>query len=732
MTVSARSSGDIIRKASKATLILQSFAVLLLMGLVFLLTDISHRYAALQDGVRENALWSVYQLDREARRLHETLHVMLAERDGSSATVKALGTRYDILYSRMNILEKTSFEREFKLDSAVERQIADIRSIVFGKVGAFDALASHGSFEPATWAPIDDELEKLVSVTESLLVYTNNNVSTDRAEARQAVLALQLKSAWLVVLLVCCVVVLIFILRRQLKSVRLAGLSLEAISNELNDAYLDAEAGNRAKSQFMATMGHEVRTPLNAILGTAELLELSPLPPSVAAGMHTIRRSGQALLEVINEILDFAKIEHGKLDIEVRVVDLQSVLATTIEMVRDRATEQGNQIVLHFPETFRIPVVATDPTRLRQVLLNLLSNAIKFTSKGTITLSVTEAETSQNSILRFEISDTGIGIDQAGLCRLFQPFSQVDASISRKYGGTGLGLTICKQIIEAMMGRIGVESRKGKGSTFWFEIPVVAAVLPAPSAALGDHCLPGTLPILKILLVEDNLVNQQVAAGFLKHLGQKVTVVGDGFEAVEAAAHEAFDLILMDMQMPRMDGIEATRLIREAENDRESTPIIAMTANASEDDRRLCEEAGMTGFQSKPISLQQLRAIIETQGLLMSEASTGEVQAIDTENSFAVRKTEIEAALGEEAFQELLSSFFDDATKLLEGMHEALAANDYRSADRLLHTMKGAASSVGLQRIADTSQQLRSGTISENSITRLAETIGEFRQRLAA
>jgi CheY-like chemotaxis protein/anti-sigma regulatory factor (Ser/Thr protein kinase) len=369
---------------------------------------------------------------------------------------------------------------------------------------------------------------------------------------------------------------------------------------------------------------------------------------------------------------------------------------------------------------------------LRQVLLNLLSNAIKFTSNGTITLSVTEAETSQNSILRFEISDTGIGIDEAGLCRLFQPFSQVDASISRKYGGTGLGLTICKQIIEAMMGQIGVESRKGKGSTFWFEIPVVAAALPAPSVALGDHGLPKALPILKILLVEDNLVNQQVAAGFLNHLGQKVTVVGDGFEAVEAAAHEAFDLILMDMQMPRMDGIEATRLIREAENDRESTPIIAMTANASEDDRRLCEEAGMTGFQSKPISLQQLRAIIETQGLLMSEASTGKVQAVDTENSFAVRKTEIEAALGEEAFQELLSSFFDDATKLLEGMHEALAANDYRSADRLLHTMKGAASSVGLQRIADTSQQLRSGTMSENSITRLAETIGEFRQRLAA
>jgi len=732
VTASTRSSGDVIRKASKATFVLQSFSVVLLMGLIFLLTDISRRYASFQDGVRENALWSVYQLDREARRLHEVLHVMLAEQDYSSVTVKALGTRFDILYSRINILEKTSFERKFKLDSAVERQIADIRSIVLGKVGVFDALALHGLFEPATWTPIDNELEKLVSATEALLVYTNNTVSTDRAEAREEILALQLKSAWLVILLVCCVVVLIFTLRRQLKSVRLAGLSLEAVSNELNDAYLDAEAGNRAKSQFMATMGHEVRTPLNAILGTAELLELSPLPPSVAAGIQTIRRSGQALLEVINEILDFAKIEHGKLDIEIRAVDVLAVVTSTIEMVRDRATEQGNQIALRMPETFGSPVVSTDPTRLRQVLLNLLSNAIKFTSNGTITLSVREIETSQNSSLRFQISDTGIGIDDAGLCKLFQPFSQVDASINRKYGGTGLGLTICKQIIEAMMGRIGVESRKGQGSTFWFEIPLVIAALPIPSAMASDHDLSRTLPTLKILLVEDNLVNQQVAVGFLNHLDQKVTVVGDGCEAVDAAAQEAFDLILMDMQMPRMDGIEATRLIREAEGGRKKVPIIAMTANASEHDRTLCEEAGMTGFQSKPISLQHLRVIIETQGLLMSKAQAEDVQAVDSENSFAMRKAEIEAALGEGTFEELLSSFFDDATKLLEGLHAALATNDYRSADRLLHTMKGAASSIGLQRIADTSQQLRSGDMSENSITRLADTIGELRQRLAA
>lgn len=731
MISAAQQSGDIIRKASKATVVLQCFAVLLLLGLVFLFTDIYRKYSALQDGIRENALWSVYQLDREARRLHETIHVMLVENALSPKRIQALGTRYDILYSRMNILEKTSFETKFKLDVTVVEPVAAIRAAVLGRSATFDALAAGGPVDPAALRATDREFEELIQSTEKLLINSNNTVSIERADARDAVLALQVKSACLVALLVCCVVFLILTLRRQLSSVRLAGLSLEAISNKLKESYLAADAGNRAKSQFMATMGHEIRTPLNAILGTAELLELSALPPSVAPGVQTIRRSGQALLEIINEILDFAKIEHGRLDVESRAVDVRAVVNATAEIVRDKATEHGNRIALDIPIAFKAPIISSDPTRLRQVLLNLLSNAIKFTTEGTVTLRVKEIDDPQDAKLRFEITDTGIGIDDNGLCKLFQPFSQVDATISRKYGGTGLGLTICKQVIEALSGTIGVESRKGEGSTFWFEIPAKPAETSLVNATLVAKTAPQRLPSLNILLVEDNLVNQQVAAGFLAHLGQRVTIANDGLEAVEIAETIQFDLVLMDMQMPRLDGIESTKRIRASDGPSRKAPIIAMTANASDDDRRLCDGAGMTGFQSKPITMQQLRGIIVSLETAR-ETTSDVVDGSGINNGFKTRRAEIVEALGEETFDELLSSFFEDAGSLLKNLNSALAANDHRNTDRLLHTLKGAASSVGLQDVADRSENLRHASITETALAGLEDTVTRYRQRLVA
>ncbi|TCP81660.1 signal transduction histidine kinase [Rhizobium sp. PP-CC-2G-626] len=724
-------SGDIMQRASKATVVLQIFAVLLLVALVILFIDISRKYSALQDGIRENALWSVYQLDREARRLHETLHVMIVEKDFSAARVKALSTRYDILYSRMSILDKASFDQKFRANATIGGLLTEIRQGVLDREDVFNALAAGRPVSPAVLEDVVRSFDLLIKDTEQLLLYSNTTVSTGRADARDEVLWLQAKSAGLVILLVCCMVFLIVTLRRQLKTVRLAGLSLERATSRLKDAYLDAEAGNRAKSQFMATMGHEIRTPLNAILGTAEFLQLSPLPPTVASGVQTIRRSGESLLELINEILDFAKIEHGTLTIEERAVDVAAVVAAAVDILRDRVTEHGNRFVLEMPSALPAAFIATDPTRLRQVLLNLLSNAIKFTSEGVVTLRVIPAVSAGQPALRFEIKDTGIGIDQAGLERLFRPFSQVDASISRNYGGTGLGLTICKQIVEAMNGTIGVESRKGEGSTFWFEIPAPAAgpaLIDAQALARDTH---ESLPSLRILLVEDNAVNQQVAAGFLAHLGQTVVIASNGLEAVERAGAQPFDLILMDMQMPKLDGIEATRRIRASAGFCSQTPIIAMTANASDDDRLSCQQAGMTGFQSKPVTMRQLRLVIAAVDM-PEDVQAPAAAPLCADDAFELRRTEIVDALGPEAFDELLDSFFDDATSLLADLHMTLATEGTRDADRLLHTLKGAASSMGLQKVADHSENLRQGTLSKTLLNELEMTVAGYRRHIAA
>lgn len=745
-------SSAAIRKASRATAMLQLFAVVLLLGLVAILIAIANRYSTLQDGIRENALWSIYQLDREARKLHEFVHDLSREAGQTPEDLKQISTRYDILYSRMTILEQGTFDRTFGGDKDAGTDIARIRTTILKFEPVFDTLAKTGSIEKAALRAMDSALEPLIGDTERLLIYANNAVSSDRAEARSELLSLQVKSGVLVSLLVLCVVFLVFSLRRQLFSVRAASHGLETMAADLQTSYLAAEAGNHAKSQFMATMGHEIRTPLNAILGTTELLQLASPHLSMAQGLATIRHSGEALLEIINEILDYAKLDHGKLSIELRPTLVRETVSSVADMLKARAADKGTGLQVRLPDSLRCPVIESDPTRLRQVLLNLVSNAVKFTNGGMVTISVLELQRGRSQVLRFEVSDTGIGIDENGLKRLFQPFSQVDASISRRYGGTGLGLAISKEIVERLGGTIGVRSQRGAGSTFWFEIPAKHAALPAeedsasPSAAAIGPPSTGTGG-LDVLVVEDNKVNQDVAAGFLRHLGHRVTIAQDGLEAVERAGAEAFDLILMDMQMPNMDGIEATRRIRALDGTHRHVPIIAMTANASEDDRRRCQEAGMDGFQSKPILLSTLREVLSRYaGAAAPAAST--VAATDPapepspaeaptpeaplSSAFEARRTEIVEALGEEAFAMLLASFFNDAEILLAQLRASRDPGDAKLVDRLLHTMKGAAASIGLDDLASTCQALRQTALELEDVQRLDTLITLHRNRLAA
>ena len=754
MIGNVRSRGDIIRNASKTTVILQVLSGLLLLVLILLFADISSRFRKLQDGIRENALWSVYQLDREARALDYSLAEYRRVPNAGIQAFDQISSHFDALDAQVATVRASRFGSYFAGDADVTRRLAEIETSISGYQSLFDQRTFGAAPDPARLDAFDRDLERVSQHTDALLAYTNAKLSAERAESREMIMELERTSGVMLLLLMASVIFLVATLRRQLKSVREAGLSLEGMTRELSLAYDAADVGNRTKSQFMATMGHEIRTPLNAILGMAELLEFSELPEEAAASVKTIRSSGEALLEVINEILDFSKIEHGKLELEKRAADVRALAEGTVSIIRGRATDHDNTVVLDIPDSLHALYVWTDPTRLRQVLLNLLSNAVKFTSKGTVTLRLREFYRDGALMLRFEVEDTGIGIDETGLAKLFKPFSQVDASISRKYGGTGLGLTICKDIVEKLGGELGMSSTVDVGSIFWFELSVDAARKDEVKYQASGRDM-AALPRLRVLLVEDNNVNQKVASKFLELLGQDVVVASDGAEAVTLTESLRFDLILMDMQMPVMDGIEATRAIVSRGGTAAATPIVAMTANASDDDRRHCLEAGMVGFESKPITLNRLRRVIATyadpladgesvkQNIFASQTLSlqqdGDPFGLDqslADHDLAgldmARRQELVDALGEDVFRELIDSFFVDAADLLQELHAALAGNDPKHVDRVLHTIKGAAINVGLTDLAQKAHALRADTPSPADIQSLNGEIETLKIKLVA
>jgi signal transduction histidine kinase/ActR/RegA family two-component response regulator len=394
--------------------------------------------------------------------------------------------------------------------------------------------------------------------------------------------------------------------RLQAHTARLE-LTVQERTRALEEALVQMEDALRAKGEFLAVVSHEIRTPLNGVLGMCQLMMMTTLSEEQRGYAQTIQNSGEMLLALINDILDYSKMESGKLSLDQRPVSVREVVRDVTQMLDPQARTKNLSLKSDISDDV-IPWFKGDAMRLKQVLINLVGNAVKFTQRGGVKI-VVRMQQQDGPWLQCQVRDTGVGIPPDRIGKLFQAFSQVDSSVTRRYAGTGLGLVICKRLVEGMGGTIGVESERAQGSTFTFRIPVAPAPAPVDVApAASEAAAPGRA--LRVLVAEDNQVNQALALGMLKKLGVPADLARDGEEACNMVRHGAYDVVLMDMQMPRMDGVTATQAIRGMRGIRQPH-IVAVTANAMDVDRQACLNAGMNDFLAKPFKAGELQQKLE-------------------------------------------------------------------------------------------------------------------------